>query len=141
MVSVDVSLFIQLANFIVLIWVLNIILYKPMRSILAQRKQKVAELEQGVETSNSEAENKRVAFDEGLKEARLKGVQEKDALLEEAAGEEKKLMDEIAQNAQAELAQVREKISSEAQDVKASLEAQVDSFADAICQKILGRAA
>ena len=45
MVNVDVSLLIQIINFIVLIWVLNLVLYKPIRNILIQRKEKVANLE------------------------------------------------------------------------------------------------
>ena len=41
---------------------------------------------------------------------------------------------------QAELAEVRTRISSEAEAVGAALEADLDTFADAIGQKILGRA-
>ena len=140
MVSVDGSIFIQIVNFIVLIWVLNMVLYKPIRKILAQRREKVAGFGRGIEACITDANAKKEAFSEGIKQARAKGVLAKDVLREEAAHEEKGMIDEIMQKAQADLAEVRAKIAKDADDVRLALEKEVDSFADEICKKILGRA-
>ena len=37
MINIDGSLFIQIANFLVLIWILNIVVYRPIRKILIER--------------------------------------------------------------------------------------------------------
>ncbi|MCG6905886.1 MAG: ATPase [Desulfobacteraceae bacterium] len=140
MVNVDVSLFIQIVNFIVLIWVLNLVLYKPIRKILIQRKEKVLALQQGAETSLEEARAREAAFDQGIKAARARGLKEKDSFLQEAGEEEKRIVGEINAKAQAELAAVREKISRDAEAVRAALQGEVEGFAKAIGQKILGRA-
>jgi len=140
MVNVDVSLFIQIVNFIVLIWVLNLVLYKPIRKILIQRKEKVLALQQGAETSLEEARAREAAFDQGIKAARARGLKEKDSFLQEAGEEEKRIVGEINAKAQAELAAVREKISRDAEAVRATLQGEVEGFAKAIGQKILGRA-
>jgi len=140
MVNVDVSLFIQIVNFIVLIWVLNLVLYKPIRKILIQRKEKVLALQQDAETSLEEARAREAAFDQGIKAARAKGLKEKDSFLQEAGEEEKRIVGEINAKAQAELAAVREKISRDAEAVRATLQGEVEGFAKAIGQKILGRA-
>ena len=102
MVNVDVSLFIQIVNFIVLIWVLNLVLYKPIRKILIQRKEKVLALQQGAETSLEEARAREAAFDQGIKAARARGLKEKDSFLQEAGEEEKRIVGEINAKAQAE---------------------------------------
>ena len=60
MISVDVSLFIQIANFLFLIWVLNIILYRPIRGIIRQRKEKFDKLEINPYPSNSELDIKKL---------------------------------------------------------------------------------
>jgi len=44
----DISLVYQMINFLVLLFVLNMVLYKPIRSVLLERKAKVEGLEQGV---------------------------------------------------------------------------------------------
>ena len=49
-------------------------------------------------------------------------------------------MAEINAKAQASLAEIREKIAKDSAAVQASLEKQIDDFAKAIGQKILGRA-
>ena len=140
MVSVDLSLFFQIINFLLLVWVMNTVLYKPIRKVLLQRKEKVAGLEQSIESFNGDAIGKENAFAAGIKEARAKGAQAKDALMEEAAAEEKKMIEEINERAKADLDKVRTQIAADADKVRASLSKEVDVFADAIAQKILGRA-
>jgi len=140
MINVDGSVFIQIVNFIFLIWVLNIILYKPIRNVLAQRKEKITGLEQSIETFNYDSKEKEEAFDAGIKEARAKGLKEKEALVEEASQEEKSIVEKINEKAQADLAQIRSKIAKDTESVRTSLQEEIDSFADAIVKKILGRA-
>ena len=135
----DWSVGIQIVNFLLIIWILNLILYRPIRSILRQRKEKIEGLELSIATYNKDAKEKDEAFASGIKEARAKGLKEKEALLQAGAEEEKKIIDEVHQKAQAELSEMRDKIAREAQNVKASLHEKVDEYASDICQKLLGR--
>lgn len=136
----DGSFLIQMINFVFLIWILNILLYRPIRKILAQRKEKIDGLELSIETSDKDAMEKDQAFAAGLKDARAKGFKEKEALMQQAADEEKTIIADINSKAQAELAEFRDKIKSEADAARENLQKEVDSFANQICQKILGRA-
>ncbi len=61
MINIDVSVAIQVINFIFLIWVLNLILYKPIRKILLQRKEKMTGLEKGINTFMADAGEKDAA--------------------------------------------------------------------------------
>ena len=139
-VTPDSSALIQIINFVFLIWVLNILLYRPIRKILAQRKEKIDGLELSIETSDKDALEKDEAFGAGIKEARARGFKEKEALMQLATDEEKKIIADINSKAQAELAEIRDKIKNEADVARASLQKEVDNFASQICQKILGRA-
>ncbi|MEJ2286097.1 MAG: ATP synthase F0 subunit B [Desulfobacterales bacterium] len=140
-VTPDSSLFIQIANFVFAIWVLNLLLYKPIRKILKQRKEKVEGLELSIETSAKDAREKDEAFLAGIKEARARGVEKKNILVQEATDEEKSIIADINQKAQAELAQIRETIKKEAGVARDSLQKEIDGFADQISEKILGRGA
>jgi len=140
MVSVDSSLLIQIVNFLFLIWALNVILYKPIRKILLKRKVFVSDLEEGIKTADGDAQEKEQAFSEGIRAARTDGVEKKKAMLEEAAQEEMAIVEKINSKAQADLAEVKAKITEEANSVRESLQAELDTFASAIGQKILGRA-
>jgi F-type H+-transporting ATPase subunit b len=141
MVSVDGSLVLQIVNFLVLIWVLNMVLYKPIRKVLLERKNKVNGLQSVIEGSAQQVDDKEKAYSEGVRQARAAGQKEKETLLQAAAEEEKAIVGKINDAAQAELKEVKGKIAQEMGAVKAALEKEVDAFADAIGQKILGRVA
>lgn len=140
MVSIDGSLIIQIVNFIFLIWILNVVLYKPIRKVLIQRKEKIAGLEQKIDTAGKDIKEKDDAFSLGIKEAKAKGLNEKGVLLQEAADEEREIIEKINKKAQADLAEIRAKIAKDVESVSESLRKELDSFANAISQKILGRA-
>ena len=141
MVSVDGSIVLQIANFLLLIWILNMVLYKPIRKILVERKEKMVGMQSDIDGSAQQVKSKEDAYVDGIRQARAAGQKEKEALMEAAAEEEKAIIGKINESAQAELKDVKEKITQEMGTVKATLEKEIDAFADAIGQKILGRVA
>lgn len=140
MINLNESIIFQIVNFLVLIWLLNMVLYKPIRRILAERREKIGDLEQNIEKAADEVASKESFYAEGVKEARLEAVKEKDALVQEATEEEKQIIQQINEKAAANLAEIRERVSSETETAREALLKQVDGFASDIGQKILGRA-
>ena len=141
MVSVDGSIVLQIANFLLLIWILNMVLYKPIRKILLERKEKMVGMQSDIDGSAQQVQSKEDAYADGVRQARVAGQKEKETLMQAAAEEEKAIIGKINESAQAELKDVREKITQEVGTVKVALEKEIDAFANAIGQKILGRAA
>jgi F-type H+-transporting ATPase subunit b len=141
MVDINWTVFPQMINFIVLIFILNMVLYKPIRKILKERKNKVEGLSQGIESASRQAEEKDRAFYQGLRDARTRGQKEKEAMIQTAAREEREIVGRIMDQARADLDVVKSKIAKDVDAVKVALERDVDTFADAITQKILGRTA
>ena len=139
MINIDVSLVYQLINFIALIFILNLLLYRPIRKVLIQRKERISGLEDNITSLGEEAQAQDEAFKVGMRDARAKGLKEKDALIQEATAEEKEILDKINAKAQAELAEVKAKIAQDVEGVRSSLAQEIDGFAQAIGQKILGR--
>jgi len=140
MVSLDGSLVIQIVNFLLLVWVLNVLLYKPIRRILSERKAKIAGLERQINTLSGSAIDAEDSYASRLRGARANGLKEKKALLAIAGEEEKKIIGKINATAQENLVEVREKIAGEAEKARLSLQKELAVFAGAIGEKILGRA-
>ena len=108
MVSVDGSIVLQIVNFLLLIWIMNMVLYKPIRKILLERKDKVTGLQSDIDGSADQVKSKEDAYAEGVRQARAAGQKEKEALMEAAAEEEKAIIGKINESAQAELERVME---------------------------------
>ncbi len=136
----DGSTFIQLINFLVLLWILNLVFFKPVRKVLIQRKETIDGLEEGVEKLAQEVVEKDNAFKNGLKEARAKGLKEKEAFIEQASQEEKEIIEKINKQAQAKLAEIKEQVAKETEKARVELENNIKSYAREIGEKILGRA-
>ncbi len=140
MVNVDGSLFIQIINFLFLIWILNAVMYRPVRNVLSRRKEKIEGIEKEIGTFAKDAKQKKAAFSDGIKAARVKGIKEKDILTQAAVNEEKAIIGKISEKAQADLAKAKEKIAQDAEEVRKTLMKDMDGFANEISRKILGRA-
>lgn len=141
MVDINWTVFPQIVNFLILIFALNIVCYKPIRKILLERKAKMDGLADNIETATRQSEEKDKAFSSGVREARAKGQKEKESLLQAAGDEEKVIVGKILDKAREDMAAVKAQITKDTDEVKVALEKEVDAFADAITQKILGRVA
>lgn len=129
----------QIVNFLVLIWALNLILYRPIRKILTQRQDHMAGLDKNIEQFKRDAADKGNAFADGIKEAKAEGMKAKMALLEEGAAEEKQIIEDISRKAQQTIADNKAKIAEDVKKAAADLQQEVDAFAVEIGRKILGR--
>jgi F-type H+-transporting ATPase subunit b len=136
----DWTLLLQMVNFIALIIILNAVCYKPIRNMLIERKKKVQGYQQNIDGLRQESSESDQTFQTKVSDAKAKGFQEQEALKESGEEEEKRLIEEINQKAQADLEAVRAQIAKQAEDARRSLKAEAEAFSAAIAEKILGRA-
>jgi F-type H+-transporting ATPase subunit b len=136
----DISLVYQMINFLVLLFVLNLVLYKPIRNVLLERKAKIEGMQKGAEKAASDLVAGEDTYKNGLKQARSKGLKEKEAFIEEASKEEKEIIDRINKKAKANLAEIKRQVADETEQARKALEGEIEAYAKAIGEKILGRA-
>jgi len=136
----DTSTVIQMINFLVLLYVLNLVLYKPIRNVLIERKAKIEGMQEGAQKAAEDLVTGEDAYKNGLKQARSEGLKKKEAFVDEASKEEKEIIDGINKKAQANLAEIKKQVAAETDQARKALEAEVEAYAKAIGEKILGRA-
>ena len=136
----DISAIYQMVNFLILLFILNLVLFKPIRNVILERKAKVDSLNTGVEKASADLENQKDAYKDGIKQARGEGLKKKEVFIDEASAEEKEIIARINKQAQANFAQIKAQVAEETDQARKALEAEVGEFAKAIGEKILGRA-
>ena len=139
MIKLDWTLLLQFANFMILLAVLNVLLYKPLRAVLAARKAtidgdlaKARSLDEGIQAQVAEYEAK-------LQEARLRGSQERMALRQAAQAEEARLLGSANEKASLRLQQLKAQITGEAEAARQGLRGETEALARQIAGKVLGR--
>ncbi len=139
MIKIDWSIVIQMVNFIILVWALNYVAYRPIRGILAKRKEKIQGLEGGIDRFEKDADEKAAALEAGIKKAREQGAKMRESMEEKARREEQQMLERINEKAKQDLEDIRHKIARETEEVRKSLQSQIEFFANEISKKMLGR--
>ena len=140
MITIDTTMVIQILNILILIVVLNAVLYKPVRTILAKRKEKLAELSNEIDTFKKNAELRQEEINRKLGDARNRAKEELDKAKSGAQAVSAENLTAVRQETTAEKNTQLEEIQKQFVDVQNQLQGQIDSFASDMAAKILGRA-
>lgn len=139
MVTIDITLFLQIINALVLMYLLNGVIYKPVLKVLAERKVKLQGMRDDVTKYEDNARRRQEAVDKKMHSA---STQAKVALDDartgaKAAGDEK--IAAIKAEADTERDKQMAEIKSQVETARKDLEAGLDGFASTMAGKILGR--
>jgi len=108
MIAIDVTLWVQMLSFLIFLFIMNILLYRPVRQMVARRNQLIMNQRQEIDRANKEAERALKEFEETIKNARITGRIKLEEQKELARKQEKELIQKAYQEASEELARVRE---------------------------------
>ena len=138
-IDIDMSLVFQVINFLVLMFVLNQVLYKPIRGILKQRAEKIAQLNGEISSSLEGVDGQAKALASEQASARNQGAQLREEIKSDGRTQERELIGAATKEMEATVARVREQIAAEIGGVRQELKAQVQTFGRELAQKLLGR--
>lgn len=139
MVDINLTLFVQMANFLVLIVILNYLLYKPILAVLDRRKMRLDESEGEIKRLNETVEKKAVEYEEKLRLAKQDALDKKGEILKEAADSAKAIIDERRSKIPAMLAEFQGKVGQEVDAARRILTDQSRKISAEIAEKVLGR--
>ncbi len=136
----DKWFFVQLANFIVMLVVLNTVLIAPIRRILRTRAEAMAAKSAEIDTFTVSADAKIKDYQSSLDKARQTAAQARMALREEGLALEKTQLEAAGQVAAENLKAARGQIAAESQTALTTMLAGVSGMATKAAGKILGQA-
>uniref|UniRef100_A0A7C4EVC4 ATP synthase subunit b n=1 Tax=Desulfomonile tiedjei TaxID=2358 RepID=A0A7C4EVC4_9BACT len=139
-INVNVTLFVQIVNFLVLLIILNAILYKPIKAKIQERESKIKKDLDEALLLEKKVEDQERKHQEELARARQTAAQEKADLMADAKKVEADLLDQARARASAIVDEMRASIQSEASEVRKTLKEDMTPLAKSISEKILGRA-
>lgn len=139
MITIDITMVIQIINILVLIGIMNVVLYKPIRAMLAKREEKTYSLEKEIDTFHKNAKLRQEEIGRKMQEARVKAKAELEGARSsaQAVGGDKlaKIREEATADKTIRLSEIQQQIVS----AREELQAQVAGFAAEIAGKIMGR--
>lgn len=139
MVELNSSLWIQMVNFLIMIFVLNVLLYKPVLGVLERRKKHLQDLDEEVTSLDRTVKEKEAAYEEKLRQARQQAMTEREGVRKEASEEAKVVMDRARGEISTMMDALKTRMDAEMKEAKAVLKSQAEKISLEISEKVLGR--
>ena len=139
MISLDYSLGIQITNFLLLIFILNRLLYKPLLGLIDKRNKKIKASEAECGRLRDIVEQKMAAYEEKLRLAKATAVEQKNGIIRQSADEAKARIDSVRAGIPAMMEQFHARMEGEIREAKRILIGQSHKLSVEIAEKVLGR--
>lgn len=139
MIELNLSFVVQLINFGILVLVLNVFLFKPIRKVLADRRQVIDSAREKTVSVDAEVQSKMAQYEARLREAKTEAGTRRVEALKAAQAEETVILEKARKQASDSLASIRDRVAKEAGEARELLKKQAEVLSGDICEKILGR--
>jgi len=139
MLDIDITVVYQIAGYLVLLAILYPLLYKPMLRFLKDRDEKIGGTFQSAEIIEKEVLEGMAAYEKRIKDATIKGLEEKNRLMQQALTDERAFLEKAAKEAAEELSVIRGKLSANKSSTLTYLNKETFALSKDIAGKILGR--
>lgn len=139
MIELDWTLFVQIVNFLVLVYLLNLVLFRPIRKTLRDRQTRLRAYESDLASLADSRQGLLGEVDAKLTEARREALGLRERLRQEGSQVEASLLEQVKREVEEEWTRVEAKIKADVEQARKALQAQAQDFALALATKILGR--
>lgn len=139
MIQVDYSLLLQIVNFVVLIFILNSILYKPLLSVLDRRKLMLEQGQAEIARLEQMITEKTAAYEQKVQASRLEALARNKEVIKEGAEQGKVILAEAGKVITAMTEEFQAKMQKELLAAREILSDRSQQLSSEIVEKVLGR--
>lgn len=140
MIDLDWTFFAQLVNFLIILTVLNLILFRPIRGIIKKRAEVMSEKLGSIEAFTAQAESKLENYKASLSGARVEAQQLRVSLKAEGTEAEAAVLSKAGAEAAEKVAAARKEIDAQKQAALKALRNEVAGYAKNVADKVLSKA-
>ncbi len=139
MISIDYTLLIQMVNFVVLMFILNLLLYKPILGIIDKRKKNLQDIEEEIKRLNQTVDERMAAYEEKLRLAKVQALEKKQEIMAEGAEQAKSFIEAAKGDIPGMMEKFHADMNREVDEARRILTNQSRKISIEIAEKLLGR--
>jgi F0F1-type ATP synthase, subunit b len=128
-----------MANFLILMFILNLLLYKPILGIIDKRKKQLQDTEEEIKRLNQSVEERMAAYEEKLRQAKMDAVEKKQEIIKEGAERAKSIIDAAKGEIPGMMEKFHGEMNREVDEARRTLTNQSKKISVEIAEKLLGR--
>ncbi|NLW68173.1 MAG: F0F1 ATP synthase subunit B [Bacteriovoracaceae bacterium] len=139
MIELNWTFFVQIFNFLLLMFILNKILYKPILKVLDERDARIVGGQEKAKKLLEESQSILKSYNDKLYSAKIDAMTVKNTSRKQAVDQANMIIEDARRNAETIVLNVQKEMAEEIERVKKELEPELGVMAGTIAQQILGR--
>ena len=139
MISINATLFVQLINFLLIMYILNRILFKPILKMLTERDNLIQGAKAEAIELKLKSEEKLAEYNQALDEARLKASESHEQIRKDALAAADDMIHSAMSEEQRIISGIKQEINAEAAIAREELKKRAVTISNDVTLKILGR--
>lgn len=139
MISINFTLVVQVINFLVLMWLLNRILFRPIFKVIEEREGFILTARRDVARLEKKAGARHQEVEAQLARAKKAANAARDEQVSRAREKAKGIMDQATEKGQAHVQEIMAESARQAKQVSQDLLSHSEPLVEAVCAKFLGR--
>ncbi len=140
MIDINITLLWQLANFLVLLIVLNFILFKPIRQVMLEREQGISSALGDAKAAQERMQTILERYNASLAEAKQKAATTYNTVYQQGLDAQRDMISAERDKATELLDKARKEIAAASAAARADLKQEAERLSQEITSKLLGRA-
>lgn len=139
MIEINLTIVIQVLQFLILMFILNRLLFKPISQVMAERKAKINAWEEKTQNLQESARVKLEKYENQLREERTQAQERQEQLTKELKKKEEENLRTVSEEAAGLVASAQRVIVEETERLRLELRQQAVELSQILAEKVLGR--
>ena len=139
MIEINLTIVIQVLQFLILIFILNRLLFKPISQVMTERKAKISAWEEKTQKLQESARVQLETYENQLREERAQAQKRQEELTKELKKKEEENLQTVSEEAVGLVALAQQTILEETERLRLELRHQAVELSQILAEKVLGR--
>jgi len=139
MIEINLTIVIQVLQFLILMFILNRLLFKPISQVMTERKAKINAWEEKTQNLQDSARVKLEKYENQLREERTQAQERQEQLTKELKKKEEENLRTVSEEAAGLVASAQRVIVEETERLRLELRQQAVELSQILAEKVLGR--
>ena len=141
MIDINLTIVIQVVQFLLLLFVLNRFLFRPTINLIEEREQKITTWKEETKNFHESMQERLQSYENQILEAKAQAQEQQELVTVELQKEEDKKLDAVSEEAVGIVVSTREKLQEETELLRGQLREQAEEMSQLLAEKVLGRKA
>ena len=141
MIEINLTIVIQVVQFLLLLFILNRFLFRPTINLIEEREQKITTWKEETKNFHESMQERLQSYENQILEAKAQAQEQQELVTVELQKEEDKKLEAVSEEAVRIVVSTREKLQEETEMLRGQLREQAEEMSQLVAEKVLGRKA